>query len=141
MGNCLRGNLRSQFFCNSDVEVVFVVVTRGAGCGFGREDVDEAGWFWRDKRGDADPESHGGGGVDGGGGGWTGQDWCSQGGVRPGGDGGSREGGVVGGGEEEGHGRPLRLAGRQRCVGTSCPRGDWRGVEGGRGENRGCRRV
>ena len=74
MGNCLRGNLRSQFFRNSDVEVVFVVVTRGAGCGFGREDVDETGGFWGDKRGNADPEAHRGGGVDGGGGGRAGQD-------------------------------------------------------------------
>ena len=104
VGNCLRGNLRSQFFCNSDVEVVFVVVTRRAGCGFGREDVDEAGGFWGDKRGDADPEAHRGGGVDGG---RSGQDWGSKGGIRPRGHRGGREGGIVWGGEEKGHGRPL----------------------------------
>jgi len=107
--------LRSQFFHNSDVEVVFVVVTRGgAGCSFGRE---EAGGFWGDKGGNANPEAHGGGGVDGGdGGGWAGQDWSSKGGIRPGWDSGTgREGGVVWRGEEKGHGRPLRpLAGGQR---------------------------
>ena len=132
--------MRSQFFCNSDVEVVFVVVTCGAGCGFRREDVDETGRLGGDKRGDADPEAHRGGGVDGGGGGRSGQDWSSKGRIRPRGDGGGREGGIVWGGEEKGHGRPLRLAGRQRSVRPSCPRGEcW--SEGSRGENRGSRRV
>ena len=99
--NCFGGNLRSQFFCNSDVEVVLVVVTRraGAGCGFGGEDVDETGGLGGDKGGDTDPEAHRGGGVDGRGGGRTRQKWGSKGGVRSRWHRGGREGGVVWGGE------------------------------------------
>ena len=135
--NCFGGNLRSQFFCNSDVEVVLVVVTRraGAGCGFGGEDVDETGGLGGDKGGDTDPEAHRGGGVDGRGGGRTRQNWGSKGGVRSRWHRGGREGGVVWGGEEEGHGGPvLRLAGRQAClqggVRPCWPRGGLR-LEGG----------
>ena len=70
-----EGKFEVTFFRNSDVEVVFVVVTCGAArCVFGREDVDEGGGFGGDEGGDADPEAHGGGGVDGGGGGGAWQD-------------------------------------------------------------------
>ena len=73
MGNCLR-EIWGHIFCDSDVEIVFIVVTHGAGGVLGREEVDQAGGLGRHERGHTDPQAHRGGGVDGGGGGRAGQD-------------------------------------------------------------------